>query len=246
MNKKKILITAILALSAQVNAGTMGPVTYSRFVPFVSGEAVATWNNIKASTVFNNPPSITNDRWGGRAAAGVTNQYSERWGFSGELGWGYYGQTKSSQHGSSPDGRVTVSGQTTSQIYGFDVLAGVFYKINQCDLFFKAGAMAENRYYTGELTTTLITNGVAGSTNLSLSNTQTNVYPEIKVGAIYNVNNNLGISVAYMGVFGNNSLNSKSSGTLPNGTTTSNLNVSAALQNPTLNSVIFGLVYNFA
>lgn len=244
---KKIILMSLCALSWQTNAGTMGDVVASPgFVPFISGEAAATWNTIKSSTIFGHSPSIKRNAWGGRGAVGLYRAYSEHWAVSGEIGWGYYGNTKSTHSGTAPDGRASVSGSTTSDLYGFDVLAGLIYRVNQFDLFFKAGAMAENRSYNGNISTTITTNGVSGTNNISLTNVQTNVYPEIKVGAIYNINSNLGVSLAYMGVYGNDALSFSSNGTLPNGTTATNLDLSAALQNPTLNSVIFGLVYKFA
>ena len=244
--KKLLIMTSICALSWQAQAGAMGDVASYGFAPFISGEAAATWNDIHSSTIFGHAPSISRQYWGGRGAVGLVRQYSPQWSFSGEAGWGYYGNVSSNQAGTSTDGRVSSSSNINSDLYGFDILAGVLYRINQYDLFLKAGAMAENRYYNGLVTTTITTSGVSGTNTLNLTNTQTNVYPEIKVGGIYHVNNNWGVSLAYMGVYGNGPLSSKSNGRFPNGTTMTNLDLSASLQNPTLNSVIFGLVYQFA
>lgn len=247
--KKIFTITSICALSWQAHAGMMGDVTKdaasSRFTPFISGEAAATWHTIQASTVFGSSPSLSKQHWGGRGAVGLTRQYSLHWSASVEAGWGYYGHVTSNQSGSTTDGRASTSGTTNSDLYGFDLLAGILYQVNQYDLFFKAGAMAENRYYNGQVSTTITTNGVSSTNTLNLTNVQTNVFPEIKIGGIYHINNHVGVTLAYMGVFGNNSLNSQTSGTFPNGTTMTNLNLSASFQNPSLNSVMFGLTYQF-
>lgn len=220
------------------HAGAMGPVMTPRITPFISGEASVTWNSIQSSYVFGSTPIQSRQQWGGRGAAGVLYPYSNNWSFSSEGGWGYYGQVKMNNSGVSSNGLYSLSVTNVSQLYGFDLLVGALYSYQQFDAFFKVGAMAENRSYNGA--SSLSHTGFTSIFNQS--NIQTTVYPEIKVGGIYNLTDQFGITLAYMHVFGNDSLKA----TIPDGTNPpTNNNVTASLRNPTLQSVMFGLVYKF-
>ena len=237
-------------LIGQSYAGSMGQVdaaSRSGFTPFIGLEGDVTWNNTEAATIFNKAPSVTYQRWGGRGSLGVTHPFRNNFSLSSEMGWGYYGHTKSTNAGVSPGGIASLSVTNNSDIYGFDLLVGAMYNYNQTDLFVKVGAMAENRRFRGDVNSSVVTSTFSRASSFSVSNTQTNVYPEIKAGGIYNVNENLGLTLAYMHVFGENSLNSTVHGTYPNTTTTpTTLNSSASIGDPSLNSILFGVVYSFA
>lgn len=240
---KKIITTSmcICALTSQAHAGAMGPVSSVpyRVTPFVSGEGSVTWNSIQSIHVFGHEPSQTHQRWGGRGALGLLFPYTDRLQFSAEGGWGYYGRVGMSNSAVSSNGLFSLNVSNTSNLYGFDLLAGALYSFNQVDIFLKAGAMAENRAFDSHRTLT----GPSTSSIINLNNTQTNVFPEIKVGGIYNFNERLGLSLAYMYVFGNDSLNS----TVPDGASPpTNTNLNADIGNPSLQSFMFGLVYKFA
>ncbi len=244
---KKLVFSMFLMGCAveAAHAGGMGDVSSSQdyFVPFAIGEASATWNTIKSATVFDRPPSTHFQHWGGRGGFGLTHLYQNHVGYTAELGWGYYGSTSSYSYGTIPSGALTIT--NNGYLYGLDILIGLSYDVDKYRLFVKAGALAENRHSKGYA---LFRNGIGVrdyvSTN-SIYQDSTNVLPEIKVGGIYNFNDHIGFSLAYMHVFGNNSYASKVTGAFANPQATAGISSVVSAQNPTLNSIMFGLVYNF-
>ena len=244
--KKTIFSLFLMSLSMEgAYAGGMGEALVSQdyFVPFISGEAAATWNTTKSATVFGSAPSTTQNPWGGRGAFGVVHVTPSHFGFSSEIGWGYYGRTTSSVMGISPSGALAIS--NNSYLNGFDILAGLTYDFAPCRVYLKGGAMLENRYIKG---VSQFTNTVGSKTYISTNNIQTtttNVFPEVKVGGIYNLNDHLGLSLAYMHVFGNENFAAQVSGALTNPQALAGISSVVSAQNPSLNSVMFGLVYNF-
>jgi hypothetical protein len=245
--KKAVIAMFLMGLSMEgANAGMMGsiPVGQDYFVPFVSGEADATWNTNKSVTIFGNSPSTSSQIWGGRGAVGVVHAGHNHWGYSSEVGWGYYGNTSSSSAGSTTGGSLSIT--NNSDFYGFDILVGLTYDVEAFRLYLKGGAMAENRYVNGYAQ---FQNSIGGSNYLStnrLKTTATNVLPEIKVGGIYNFNEHLGLSLAYMHVFGNDNFSASVTGAFSNPQALAGISSVVSAQNPSLDSVMFGLVYNFA
>jgi len=241
-NVLSIVLLSTAALSAQ--AGTMGPiVSGDYFVPFIEGEAAVTWNTTKSVTVFGSPANLNKDLWGGRGAVGVSHSFPSRWGYSVEMGWGYYGHTNSYASGTGPAGSLTIT--NNSYLYGFDVLAGLSYSFDPVQIFFKAGAMAENRHVKGSAA---FSNTVAGVTKVStntISSVATNVLPELKVGGLYALNEHISVSLAYMHVFGNDDFSASVTGGMSSPTATAGISSVANAQNPSLDSVLFGLVYQF-
>lgn len=224
---KKIIITlSTCVLLNSGYAGTVGDVhTVSQSItPFGSAEGSATWIATDSSNFYGQKPALSLQHWGGRLAVGALFPHNEHIKFSSEMGWGSYGTVKSINNVTAP----SIYKRMDCDIYGFDLLVGALYSYQQFDAFFKVGAMAENRNYTGVL--------ISGPTTLTQKNLQTNVNPEIKVGGIYNVNDQLGVTLAYMRVFGNNNTEASF---------TSNVS-SSSLKNPTLDSVMFGLTYKLA
>lgn len=247
----KILISLSLLFLGEAYAGEMSKhqdLAKSDFIPFVSLEATDTWNTIYSTKIFNDSPIVIKQPWGGRGAVGLLRLYPNQTGFTSEVGWGYYGKTRSTQSGVSANGILNLSIVNKSDLYGFDVLVGLFYRYKKIDWFVKAGAMALNRAYEG--TTNRVNTYSTGSVNSSfvtMKNTQTNVYPEIKLGAIYSLVENLGFTVAYMHVFGNNALNSSIQGGVidPYNSQNTSINTTISIRNPSLQSLTFGLVYSF-
>lgn len=243
---RKIVLSMTLLSTAVLNAhaGSMGPVASGDyFVPFIEGEAAATWNTTKSVTLFDSPPSLNKDVWGGRGAVGLAHFYSNHWGYSAEVGWGYYGHTNSSAAGTVPAGTMEIT--NSSYLYGFDLLAGVSYSFDPVQIFFKAGAMSENRRAKGNASLTGLVNGEPKVTTSSISSVATNVLPELKVGGLYAFNEHLSATLAYMHVFGNNNFSATVSGGALNPTAISGISSVISLQDPSLDSVLFGLVYQF-
>lgn len=240
--KKTLLSICLMGLLTEgAFAGAMGDVAVAKkgFVPFVMGEAAVTWNSTNSVTIFGNPPSLSKQLWGGRGAVGLTHAGSNRIGYSAELGWGYYGSTTSSNSGSFRTRSASITND--SYLYGMDLLAGISYDFAPIQVFFKAGGMAENRHTKG---TAVFVNGSQQGTN-NINMLSTNVLPEIKVGGLYAFNEHVSFSLAYMHVFGNNNFSASVDGTAT-GASASNISSTTNGAIPALNSLLFGLVYNFA
>ncbi len=236
--KKIVLAIATTAAVTAAHAGSMGPVSMASYTPYLTGEASYTWPQSGSLILNNNSATSSTQGWGGRLGAGMMYGYSEKLSFTGEIGGGYYGSRNQSVQ--SATGRV---GSFNYTLDGYDVLAGFVYKWNYFDVFFQAGFMMENMRTS---MTSYLSEAVPGgliSGYMNANGNQTQTLPEIKVGGIYNINPNWGIDVAYMHVFGGSpSLVAQRSASL---TTGFSENISANIQNPTLDSVMFGLHYNF-
>lgn len=237
--KKIVLAMTTAAVFSAAHAGSMGPVsTMASYTPYLTGEASYTWPQSNNPTFTGLSTTSSSQGWGGRLGAGMLYNYNEKLGFTGEIGGGYYGSQDRNLSGSMGN-----AGHMNYSIDGYDMLAGFVYKWNYFDVFFQGGFMMQNRRVSQslDLAQTMPGSTMMGRSNVNANTSQT--LPEIKVGGIYNINPNWGIDVAYMHVFGSTpSMTSDYSGTLGTGLTS---NVSANLQNPTLDAVMFGLHYNF-
>jgi hypothetical protein len=239
--KKTLAAAAVLMSISVAHAGSMGPVdTQPMFVPYLTGEASYTWmdtNGIDFSAIN---ATTTNQGWGGRLGAGLLHPYTDKLGFTGEIGGGYYGNQKFSL----ATIKGGIAGNNTASIDGYDVLVGALYKMERFDVFGQMGFMVQNLRTNGYMNIAELTTGgfLKGSVNAKANQTQ--ALPEIKVGGIYNLNTNWGLSVAYMHVFGSTpSMNVQVDATPGAGiNTTANSNT----QNPSLDAVMFGLRYNIA
>ncbi len=243
--KKTLSMIATLVSSSILHAGAMSSVpTKPALVPYVMGEA--SYTNIQIATISLNELSVsaTKQNWGGRLSAGFVYPVSEKFRFINEIGGGYYGDIKK---------KVGNANSSKNSIDGYDVLAGGLYRLRSfdsrylsgdLDLLAQIGFMLENcrNQLSADLGTLNVGNALHGRTNSKNSVTQ--ALPEIKVGGVYQFNSNWGLSVAYLHVFGadrNMSQNTKFN--ILSGMT---IDVNANLQNPTLDSVMFGLRYSFA
>ena len=228
------------AVFSAAHAGSMGPVSsMASYTPYLTGEASYTWPQGNNPTVTGITMTSSSQGWGGRLGAGMLYNYTEKLGFTGEIGGGYYGSQNRTMTG--PAGSA---GHLNYSLDGYDVLAGFVYKWNYFDVFLQGGFMMENRRISesADLAQTMPAAGlIKGRANINANTSQT--LPEIKVGGIYNINPNWGLDVAYMHVFGSTpSLTSQYTGSLVSGIRE---NMTVDMQNPTLDSVMFGLHYNF-
>lgn len=234
--KKSILTTAFFLCSSCVisHAGSMGPVSsvLPPTTPFVSLEGAYTWNQLNSVTV-NGAASAGHDKpWGGRLAAGFIHPYSDLLRFSGELGGGYYG---------SQSRTVGNYGRSNVSIDGYDLLFGALYKFNQFDLFGDVGVMLQNNRIKSTEYLEVSNPGGLLSGSITTKSNQTQVLPEIKVGGIYNLSDNWGISLAYMHVFG---VNTGGNMSVTPTTDVVAINGTTQTQNPTLDSALLGVRYN--
>jgi len=228
-----------LTVSSALFAGTMGPVSEARHTLFVSGEGAYTWNSIDDTVVHGVTIDNSTNGWGGRIAAGAIHYSVDNLSYTAEMGWGYYGQTKFE----SDAFRIN----TRTSMYGLDLLVGGDYRMDNFDLFLKVGGMIENAKLhkvqnNALLVTPLLTSADTGVSDTT--RTYSSVVPEIKVGGIYNLNDQWGVSLAYMYVFGNDvSLNIDPKFTSAD--TTSN-NITARSVPVALSTLSLGLQYKFS
>ncbi|MCX7121889.1 MAG: hypothetical protein NTZ67_09020 [Gammaproteobacteria bacterium] len=237
---KSSMLLAAAFLVSNVYAGgmTAEPMTQAQNPTlFTTIEGGYTWNDFGNTTVTSTVIKPTNSGWTGRAALGATHYSTshEKISYTGEMGWGYYGEN---QYTSELRG---VNAQ--NYIYGVDLLAGVDYQFSSMfDAFFKVGGLLENirmdrhtdlSKYVGSGNTTGIDNETT---------TTSSVIPEIKVGGVYNFTNLWGLSLAYMHAFGNN-VSMNVTKTNDGATVTSDSTITGAPVS--LNSVTIGLRYKF-
>ena len=236
---KKIIMTGILGFSSlALHAGAMGPVsTNMNSVPYLAAEGSYTWNGIKGFTINGNPPSLNKNGWGGRLSVGIDRPYTDIFSLNAEVGGGYYGSTRISNLASG-----VVS---TLRISGYDVLAGGTYHAQLIDLFGDFGFMAQTLLSTMERD---LSRRIPGSvfTGISVGHaTQTQIIPELKVGAAYNVRPNLSLALSYMYVFGSSVGGTVYSTAVDPTNAVINSGGVSNLRNPSLSTLLLGLRYHF-
>ncbi len=226
---KKLIGLLALTHSVFLHAGSMGPTIDKTVIPYLQGEGSYTWNQINAVYVSGIAVPQSKQPWGGRLSAGVMRTYNERIAFTGEVGGGYYGGISR---------RLVPIITNSGTIDGYDILLGLIYKLQTFALFGDIGFMAQNysqktRSYNSRGRTNYRGTTVAENTmnnRIVLNNTQ--IFPEIKVGGLYTLVNNLDISLSYMYVFGRENLRY--------------VYASRSIENPALSTIFLGLRYNFA
>lgn len=249
----------ILGLASNLYAGGMGAVQMSKsdITPFVAAEAAYTWPevsgyNITIANVGDFTSSVQNEGWGGRIAAGILKKMSDRFSASAEMGWGYYGRVNLKPELFLPRGVAVIPTQDTFHItmdqYGFDVLAGVLYTQSKYDLFFKAGALFENLRVDAstQLNELMVANPNLTSIyngNMRFRVNFVQIQPEVKLGGSYHVTDNTLVTLAWMHAFGSSF---EVSAPHMNFNPIKLGNMTFNFQNPTLNSVMFGLEHRFA
>jgi hypothetical protein len=223
-------------------AGAMGSVgLHTSIVPYVTGEASATWTNFNTIGINSINMIKSGNVWGGRLGLGLMHPFGERLFLTGEIGGGSYGSQK--QIGTNASGNPATYNRFS--IDGYDVLVGTLMVVQSIELFGHAGFMIENfRNNRWEDLAQAIPGGfLSGSVSQHTNATQ--VFPEIKVGANYMLpfiafNGQLALTASYVHVFGANPRISENTFASQAGIIQ---NSYVSSQNPTLNSVLFGLRY---
>ena len=246
----KLLMLAVCGVgSSGLFAGGMGPVKDSpSFRPFISGEGLYSWPNVNGITITLpsgnvGTSNVTNRGWGGRLGAGIMHAMTERFAYSGEIGWGYYGHTEMPITFAAPltatqlaNGLDKTSGNLDR--WGFDALLGLMYTQPKYDLYVKGGALFQNLRVN---LSDIIVNG--SNAKMSMNSTIPGVLPEIKLGGAYHITDKLAVNLSWMYAFGGNV-----SVLLPYtevNSAPSMGNIATNLQNPSMNVVMFGLEYRF-
>jgi len=237
-------LTAFTAVSASF-AGSMGPVaTLPTFIPFLGGEASYTGQQLSTPSINSSTATTSGQGWGGRLSGGFVHPFADKWGFISEIGGGYYGGKNYSFY-TTAGAEV---GTLKTSVDGYDVLVGGLYKLDkfdywdvagQLDLLVEGGFMVENFRQQAVKNEANYASGYAGTTNVKDDLTQ--AFPEIRVGGIYNLNENWGLTVTYLHVWGSSPRETLS---LSNTGTVLTENSAINTQAPTLDTVLFGLKYN--
>ncbi len=236
--KKNILAAMLSCIQASVSfAGTIGPDTLplnTQLRPFVIGEGAYTWNNFDKIIINDLPSTKSENRWGGRLGAGFYRPLSEKYSFISEVGFGYFGKAK----------RIIPSAgySLDTTVYGLDLLFGASYHFSVFDISFKAGGMFEDEIAHSYNDLSQLSSGdvISGVRAVKLSKLE--LFPEIKAGILYNIIDQVSLTLSYMHVFGHNdSSRLNLDATLRN----FSYNQSSNYNNVTLDSIMFGVQYTF-
>ena len=236
---KKVAIAVCASVcSFMAQAGTMGAVAVDKHViPYLEGDASYTWNSLKGTTVNSLPATLKKNGWGGRISAGIVYPYTEQFGLNAEIGGGYYGQTRATL-----DSRGI---RAKTNIDGYDVLVGgTYHALEMVDVYFDFGFMNQNMQFKVTRDNALRFPGGLFTGTQVIHATQTQILPEIKVGALYNVFPYLAVTASYIHTFGtSNASNITTNATVSPANIANNGTIDQ--RNPSLNVVLFGLRYNF-
>ena len=236
---KRIVMTGLLGLSSlALHAGNMGPVsTGMNSVPYLAGEGSYSWNTLNGFIINGYLPSLNKNGWGGRLSVGIDRPYTERFSLNAEVGGGFYGTTNMSNHASGVD--------STLNITGYDLLAGGTYHTQYIDVFGDFGFMAQTLLSTMERNNgKRFPGGVFMGTSKGHS-TQTQILPELKIGAAYNVHTTLSLTLSYMYAFGSNVSGNIISTAVDASPAAINNDGVINLRNPSLSTILLGLRYHF-
>lgn len=256
--RNKILLSSML-LACAAHAGDMGPVETSySFKPFVIGEAAYSWPQVDGIALNANLGYVTSKNesqgWGGRLAAGVMRPISEKFALSFEGGLMYNDHISMTSQVQTQGVTVTLPDNVSNgsfDQYGFDVLGGINYIRPKYDLFFKAGALFENMRTKMAVNMNQILHSNTRQVNFVPNAQQAlninigQVMPEIKLGGAYHVNEDWSVTAAWMHAFGG-TLAFTSDELDPATGSVSIGGINMSLNNPTINSVLFGVQYSFS
>ena len=248
MNRNVVVCVAIgcsLGLNVAF-AGSMGDdfMMSHEIKPFASVEAFPVWINAGSLSYSKTPSTYQKGTSnftsaGARLGGGFAYPYTSRVDLTMEAGWSYFGHYSNYTKGSSSGSNYSLA------LNGPDLLVGVSYKVNQYELFLKAGTLFERLGYSFRTTKPLsyTFDGTLYDTNLWVKSNILDFLPEIKVGGLYNVNAHWGVSIAYMHAFGDAprfNMDSITTATPPQ------VNLAYDLKGPSLNSLMAGVRYQFA
>lgn len=237
---KRIVLTGLLGLSSLVlHAGNMGPIsTNMSTVPYLAGEGLYSWNTLNGFVINGYAPTVRKDGWGGRLSVGIDRPYTEKFSLNAEVGGGFYGTT--GMH------NLNSGVHSTLRITGYDILAGGTYHMQYIDLFGDFGFMAQTLLSTMDRDNGKRFPGGIFAGTVKGHSTQTEILPELKIGAAYNYSQNLSVTLAYAYAFGSNvSANIFSTAVdVPPAEIKSGGYIN--LRNPSLSTILLGLRYHFA
>lgn len=230
-----ISLLAAVTCSASVYAGAMGaadsvPCLSSFFLleGGVSGNQLKGYEYTLTGADGHLKSQEKNTNYAGRLSAGMQRAVTEEFAVSSEIGYGIYGRTKH-----TPDTLSFATLNLQHTMNGFDALAGIAYTDIDWSLFFKAGALVETRTTK---TTSDLTFLLPLEARYQETVHHTSVLPEIKVGGIYNFDQNWGVTLAYMHAFGSST---KTTGDINVNTQT--ITYTNDQQNPSINAVMLGI-----
>ncbi len=230
--KKIIIVMSMCSMISVSYAQSEFDALFDSLTPdivFAGGEGAYNW--IQTDSFFFNDQRIkqAEQNWGGRASAGLLYFPTDKFGIGLEMGWGYYG-------------RVSVSSNidrwsASKHIQGYDVLFDMQYTINKIDLLGNVGFMIQKQNFN--LNTYNNDSNFRTNLDAALVNfyDKTEILPEVKLGGVYHLTNNIGISLAYMYVFGSEYQNSDS-GDDDSGD-------GDGSKNPSLGTLMLGVRYSF-
>lgn len=212
--KKNTALGLIALFASAVNAGApeavsapSTPTTYS----FVTLEGTYTHSRTDGfhfgfSPLFDVNSSKDRSRWGGRFAFGLARQLCDQFYASGEIGWGYYGRTTYPLKARGLLLDIFDNFQGLDGIHiktsqnGFDVLAGLIWRLPCFELFFKAGALIQN--YHQNLNIEFDSFGFDLVGGLSTKTNRMEALPEIRLGGSYYISDSWAITASWMHAFG--------------------------------------------
>ncbi len=255
--RNKVLLSSMLLACAASYAGDMGPVESYNLKPFILGEAAYSWPQVEGMSMRLTNATITSDiqnqGWGGRLAAGLMRQISEKFALSFEGGLIYNDHIAVNPIIHYNGAQIKLDQPIFSgsfDQYGLDLLGGISYVRPKYDLFFKAGALLENMRSRISVSSNAVLTGNNRQQNFVKGATQTintnvgQVMPEIKLGGAYHYSEDWSVTASWMHAFGG-TLSSGGNMDLTSGAVRIG-GVNLSLNNPTINSVLFGVQYNFS
>lgn len=242
---KTVLVSFVSAcvFNPVLYAGAMGAPNCAPSA-FGSIEGGYTWNKIDSLELATGPTTFSIDKkespYSFRLAAGVISMMDDELGFTGELGWGYYGSTTFDFPVISPGYPFSASSKYT--LSGFDVLVGTAYVQTYYSLSLKVGGLIQNMQHKSTMTVddTLGALGIPTVYTFTEKRNYTAVLPAVKLGAAYNVDSNWSITGSWLFAFGG------TTGTTINFTpaAVNNFAVDVNSQNPMTNTFMLGIQYS--
>jgi hypothetical protein len=241
---KKIALLSLISsvsISSFVYAGEMGNEDCAP-TAFASLEGGYTGNKINGLELTNVTSSVTSEKkktqTSVRLAAGVISMIDDQFGITGELGWGYYGQTTFNFPVTSAIVGSSLSLSSEHSLYGFDALIGASFIQTYYSLYFKVGGLIQNLQQNN---TSVYIDPNLNPNNYSLNekHNSTAVLPALKLGAAYNIDSNWSITGSYLLAYG------ATTGTTITYTPSAinKLVVDVNTQNPTMNTFMIGIQY---
>ncbi|MDF1827143.1 MAG: hypothetical protein P1U39_02570 [Legionellaceae bacterium] len=234
LRNTRAVISTVAFLSLSIaHAGDMGSKPAPVSMPYIGGEVSYNWMQRDNPNINGFSPRSSIQHWGGRVSAGMLKFYNEKLRFTGEIGGGFYGNesTKIPQ----------LSVKEKQSVDGYDVLVGALYKLEKVDVFGQVGFMVQNlRMSLNQANLSEVSQGTFLTGTSYQRDNKAAVLPELRVGGIYNLREDLGITLTYMHAFGSTLSNTFSMVAAPGNIHATQV---AKMQNPSLDSILLGLRY---